>query len=74
MVSIVTGVGNAEGKGDNGQRIYKIMNVLAWRTVYALTRGLFWCLFPELREISILFTVIFTAGRVRNSNNHMYPH
>ena len=24
------------------------MYVLAWRTVYALTRGLFWCLFPEL--------------------------
>ena len=26
------------------------MYVLAWRTVYALTRGLFWCLFPELRS------------------------
>ena len=24
--------------------IYRIMYVLAWRTVYALTRGLFWCL------------------------------
>ena len=23
---------------------------LAWRTVLALTRGLFWCLFPELRS------------------------
>ena len=29
---------------------YRIMYVLAWRTVYALTRGLFWCLFPELRS------------------------
>ena len=26
------------------------MHVLAWRTVYALTRVLFWCLFPELRS------------------------
>ena len=25
------------------------MNVLEWRTVSAPTRGLFWCLFPELR-------------------------
>ena len=24
------------------------MYVIAWRTVNALTRGLFWCLFPEL--------------------------
>ena len=30
--------------------IYRIMCVLAWRNVYALTRGLFWCLFPELRS------------------------
>ena len=29
---------------------YRIMYVLAWRTVYVLTRGLFWCLFPELRS------------------------
>ena len=29
---------------------YRIMYVLAWQTVYALTRGLFWCLFPELRS------------------------
>ena len=29
---------------------YKIMYVLAWRNTYALTRGLFWCLFPELRS------------------------
>ena len=29
---------------------YRIMYVLAWRTVYALTRGLFWCLFSELRS------------------------
>ena len=29
---------------------YRIMYVLAWRTVYALTRGLFWCLFPEKRS------------------------
>ena len=28
----------------------RIMYVLAWRTVHALTRGLFWCLFPELRS------------------------
>ena len=27
------------------------MYVLEWRTVYALTKGLFWCLFPELRSI-----------------------
>ena len=26
------------------------MYVLAWGTVYALTRGLFWCLFPKLRS------------------------
>ena len=26
------------------------MYVLEWRTVSALTRGLFWCLFPELRS------------------------
>ena len=26
------------------------MYVLKWRTVYALTRLLFWCLFPELRS------------------------
>ena len=26
------------------------MYVLEWQTVYALTRGLFWCLFPELRS------------------------
>ena len=26
------------------------MYVLAWRTVCALTRVLFWCLFPELRS------------------------
>ena len=26
------------------------MYVLAWRAVYALTRGLFWCLFPQLRS------------------------
>ena len=27
---------------------YRIMYVLEWRTVSVLTRGLFWCLFPEL--------------------------
>ena len=32
------------------QYSYRIMYVLAWRTVCALTRGLFWCLFPELRS------------------------
>ena len=26
------------------------MYVLEWRIVSALTRGLFWCLFPELRS------------------------
>ena len=29
---------------------YRIMYVLVWWTVYALTRGLFWCLFLELRS------------------------
>ena len=29
---------------------YRIMNVLEWRTVYALIRGLFWCSFSELRS------------------------
>ena len=28
----------------------RIMYVLEWRTVSALARGLFWCLFPELRS------------------------
>ena len=30
--------------------IWRIMYVLEWRTVSALTRGIFWCLFPELRS------------------------
>ena len=30
--------------------VYRIMYVLEWRTVSTLTRGLFWCLFPELRS------------------------
>ena len=29
---------------------YRIMYELEWRTVYALTRWLLWCLFPELRS------------------------
>ena len=29
---------------------WRIMYVLEWRTVSALTRGLFWCLFPKLRS------------------------
>ena len=29
---------------------YRIMYILAWRTVDALTRGLYCCLFPELRS------------------------
>ena len=29
---------------------YRIMYALPWQTVYALTRGLFWCLFPELHS------------------------
>ena len=28
----------------------RVMYVLEWRTISALTRGLFWCLFPELRS------------------------
>ena len=32
---------------------YRIIHVLSWRTVNALTRGLFWCLFPELRNTQI---------------------
>ena len=31
-------------------KAYRIIHVLEWRTVYALTRELFWCLFPELRS------------------------
>ena len=30
--------------------IERIMYALEWRTVSALTRGLFWCLFPELQS------------------------
>ena len=30
--------------------IYRIMYVLDWRTVSALTSGLFWCLFTEFRN------------------------
>ena len=30
--------------------VYIIMYVLTWRTVNAVTRVLFWCLFPELRS------------------------
>ena len=30
--------------------IKRIMYVLEWRIVSALTRGVFWCLFPELRS------------------------
>ena len=30
--------------------IYRAIHVLQWRTVYALAKGLFWCLFPELRS------------------------
>ena len=30
--------------------IYRIMYALEWRIVSALTRGLFWCLLPELRS------------------------
>ena len=29
---------------------YRVLYVLEWRTAYALARGLFWCLFPELRS------------------------
>ena len=34
---------------DRSCKKYRIMYVLAWRTVYAITRVLFWCLFTELR-------------------------
>ena len=37
---------------------YRIMYVLEWWTVYALTRGLFWCLFPELRTAMEINTKI----------------
>ena len=40
------------------QKIYRIMYVLAWRTVYALTRELFWCLFPELHSTGEIITKI----------------
>ena len=30
--------------------VYKIMYVIEWWTVFALTRGLFWCLFAELHR------------------------
>ena len=32
------------------QDMKRIMHVIEWRIVSALTRGLFWCLFPELRS------------------------
>ena len=32
------------------RNIYRIMYVHEWRTVSALTRGSFWCFFPELRS------------------------
>ena len=31
-------------------RIYKMVYGLEWLTVYVLTKGLFWCLFPKLRN------------------------
>ena len=36
--------------GNADKHTYTIMYVLVWQTVYALKRGLFWCLFPELRS------------------------
>ena len=42
------------------------MYVLEWRTVSALTRGLFWCLFPELeatREINTKITLEWAQKR-----------
>ena len=33
-----------------GPHLYRILYALEWRTVSVLTRGLFWCLFPELRS------------------------
>ena len=41
-------------------KIYRIMYVLEWRTVYALTRGLLWCLYPSCvatREINTKITL-----------------
>ena len=32
------------------RHVYRIMYVLEWRTVYKLTRELFWCLCPVLRS------------------------
>ena len=32
------------------QNIENNVYVLEWQTIYMLTRGLFWCLFPELRS------------------------
>ena len=29
---------------------YRIIYVLEWQIAYALTRGLFWCLFPKLHS------------------------
>ena len=34
----------------NRQDTYRMLYVLEWRTVSALMRRLFWCLFPELRS------------------------
>ena len=31
-------------------QMYRIMHVRKWRTVNALMRGLFWCLFPEVHS------------------------
>ena len=35
--------------GSEAMNIYRIMYVLAWRTVYALTRVLFWCLWMNTK-------------------------
>ena len=35
----------------------KIMYVLSWRTISALTRVLFWCLFPSLRSLVFISLV-----------------
>ena len=42
--------------------IYRIMYVLEWRTVSALMRVSFWCLFPELRS---------NEGNKHQNNTHV---
>ena len=43
---------------------YRMMYVLQWRTVCALTRGLFWCLFSELRSNIYIIFFSYTTYRI----------